>query len=314
MKKGLGSNIKESIGAGGGKPANPAAPPTPKAPSLKSEGVERSRNVSQIPLGSIMADAGQPRKEFDQVELQQLAASLKSMGQLQPIQVWWSAPDQRYIIAVGERRWRAAKIAGLTTIQAVIRESRPDEKELRAIQLMENCIRQDLQPIERSEAMRDLMLVHGYGQAELAKQLGFSQGLISQAVAILDLPEEVKAKVSAGKITAKAAYELTKLETAEEQREVAGQIESDKLSTADVGKVVKKRVAASKAAAPATPTTPGNAPKPKPKVANKPTERIFNHAGIKLVASRGRGFDKTELREALESALTQVNRELSEVA
>ncbi len=113
----------------------------------KKQGVARSQNTAEIRVDRIVRDANQPREEFDPEGLASLAESLKTRGQLQPIRVRWDEGRGVYVIVCGERRWRAAALAGLETLTCVIHEG---EIDVLAIQLIENALREDLKPIEQA--------------------------------------------------------------------------------------------------------------------------------------------------------------------
>ena len=110
-----------------------------------------------IPLDLIEPDPGQPRKEFDSESLAKLADSLRKRGQIQPVMVCWSDSQAAYVILTGERRWRAARQAGMEKLACIVRDQPMSEGELRAVQLIENCLREDLKPLEQAHAYRDLM-------------------------------------------------------------------------------------------------------------------------------------------------------------
>lgn len=162
-------------------------------------------NARIIAVDRIVADPAQPRREFDAEELNNLAGSLKSHGQTDPVKVRWDASQDRYVIRDGERRWRAAKIAGMTTITAIIDNRDMTADRVLEMQVIENALRSDLTPLEAGEAYKTLMQTWGCSQQGLAARLHISQSRVSRALAALALPAEVKQDVDAGKAGAIAA-------------------------------------------------------------------------------------------------------------
>ena len=143
--------------------------------------------VQKIPLTQIDFDAEQPRKTIAPEALQVLANSLTTHGQLQPIRVRPSVTAGRWIIVLGERRVRAARLAGFATIEAaIVGAERGSDELLRAQQIAENVIRQSLTPIETAHGYYDLMIKNGYTQDQLAKALAVSQATVSRALALLN--------------------------------------------------------------------------------------------------------------------------------
>ena len=150
----------------------------------------------------------QPRREFDEEALQALAESMKEAGVLQPLLV--IERGGRYQIVAGERRFRAARLAGLTSVPCIVRDFTPQEQMEAA--LIENIQREDLNAIEEAAAVRQLMDRCGYTQEKAAKRLGKSRPAVANLLRLLSLPEAVKAQVTAGKLSAGHARVLAGLE------------------------------------------------------------------------------------------------------
>lgn len=148
--------------------------------------------VVQIPLETLAPRLSQPRQHFDESALEELAGSIRNQGVLQPILVR-PALGGGYEIIAGERRWRAAKIAGLATIPAIVRST--DDKEALEIALIENLQRQDLSPIEEAACYQRLMLDVGYTQEDLAGKLARSRSHVTNYLRLLQLPASVQALV-----------------------------------------------------------------------------------------------------------------------
>ncbi|SHH29380.1 chromosome segregation DNA-binding protein [Thermosyntropha lipolytica DSM 11003] len=197
--------------------------------------------VVDIPLDDIFPRADQPRQVFDEEKLAELAASIKENGVLQPILVR-SVPGG-YEIVAGERRFKAAKMAGLTRIPALVKEI-ADEKAAE-IALIENLQREDLNPVEEARALKNMLERFGYTQEELAERLGKSRAYIANAVRLLNLPPEVLKFLEEGKLTAGHARALLAIEDAAKQIAMAREIVEKNLS---VRKVEKKAAARRKRA------------------------------------------------------------------
>jgi len=191
--------------------------------------------IKQIPLVQIGANPDQPRKTFKEAELQDLAASIKEKGVLQPILL--RAVKNRpynYEIVAGERRFRASKMAGLNEIPAVVKSL--DDNNAMEISLIENVQRENLDPIEEAAAYKNLMDKCGYDMADVSRLIGKSDSYIRNSVRILDLPESVREMVSNGAISASHARTIA---VADDPVALANEIVSNKLSVADVASRVK---------------------------------------------------------------------------
>ncbi|MBD3770127.1 MAG: ParB/RepB/Spo0J family partition protein [Rhodobacterales bacterium] len=172
---------------------------TPAKPELGAEAA--SVGVDELPIKNIRRNPNQPRRTFDETALQELADSIRTKGVLQAILV---RPDPKeagkYQIIAGERRWRAARLAGLESIPAVVRNL--DELELLEIGIIENVQRADLNPIEEAEAYEALMSRFGRTQESLASSVGKSRVHITNTLRLLQLPEAARSYVREGKVSA----------------------------------------------------------------------------------------------------------------
>ena len=160
-------------------------------PGLRSEVVE-------LPIESLAPNPDQPRTRFDRAGLEALAASIAESGVVQPV-IATRLSDGRYELIAGERRWRAAGIAGLKTVPAVLRD--PDEAERLELALIENMVREDLNPIEEAKACLALVEELGLSKEELGKRIGRSRSQVSNLVRLLDLPEEAIVLLEAGELS-----------------------------------------------------------------------------------------------------------------
>jgi ParB family chromosome partitioning protein len=164
----------------------------------QQEGTIRGGSLRNIPLGRIGPNPMQPREQFDDAGLQELAESFKSQGVLQPVLVRKAADG--FVLIAGERRYRAAHLAGLETIPAVILEETEDAEMLQ-MALVENLQREDLNPLEAAGAFRKLMDDGGLTQNQLAVRIGKSRAAVANMLRLLTLPEKVKELLRAGKLT-----------------------------------------------------------------------------------------------------------------
>src|SRR6185312_14309369 len=150
------------------------------------------REARTIRLENLARDPSQPRQQFDAESLDRLAKSLAARGQLQPIRVRWSQEVGKYLIVAGERRWRAAMIAGMEGLQAIVVERELSASEILQEQLVENCLREDLQPIEQAQAFRALMEANGWSARRVADELSLANSTVIKALALLELAPDVQ--------------------------------------------------------------------------------------------------------------------------
>lgn len=221
LLNGLGSRIRESASVRPPMAGMPGIGAGVVAGDARDVGVSRSKVAQVIRLERIARDPSQPREEFDEDALGRLADSMRARGVLQPIAVRWDEGRGVYVVVVGERRWRAAGLAGLESIPCTVMDGAIPPDELLAIQCMENLLREDLRPVEQARAFRTLMDVHGWSGHRLAKELGVSQGGIAQSLALLNLPPTVQDAVEQGGLAPTIAYEVSKLDRPEDQSLVA---------------------------------------------------------------------------------------------
>jgi ParB family transcriptional regulator, chromosome partitioning protein len=197
--------------------ANAAAPAPVAAPG---------RAVLSLPLEAIERSPDQPRKHFDEAALEELAASIRAHGLVEPILV--RRDGSRYRIVAGERRWRAAQRAGMKEIPAILREA--TDAEAFELALVENIQRADLNPIEEAEAFAALVEEHGLTQEQLAERVGKERSTIANALRLLRLPEDTRDAVREGRLEMGHARALLALETAEPIRRAASRVLREGLS------------------------------------------------------------------------------------
>jgi ParB family transcriptional regulator, chromosome partitioning protein len=197
-------------------------------------GRARLAAACEIAMERIIPDPEQPRQEFDGEALDQLAASIKMRGVLQPIRVRWEAAIDRYVVVVGERRWRAAQLAGLTTLPCVVATESASPEVILEDQLVENCLREGLRPLEQARAYQTLLARLGISQRALADRLSVSHGQISQCLELLKLPPAVQADVDSGAIPKSVGYQLSRIADPEQLAEAVAGTKAGSLSREQV--------------------------------------------------------------------------------
>ncbi len=199
---------------------------------------DKTSAATMLRLSDIEPRKDQPRKNFEQQPLEQLADSIGQFGVLQPIVVRESPLLQgTYEILAGERRWRAAKMAGLNEIPAVVLDG--DDLKAAQVAVIENVQREDLNPIEEALAYETLIDRFGLTQEQVAKQVGKSRSAVTNLLRLLDLPEEVLELVRTGGISAGHARALLGLKNPEQMLSLAQKIAEKELSVRDVEKTIR---------------------------------------------------------------------------
>ncbi|MGI6782642.1 MAG: ParB/RepB/Spo0J family partition protein [Aminivibrio sp.] len=199
-------------------------------------GAEAPRRLADIPVDLIAPNASQPRRHFDEEELGDLAASISEVGIIQPVVV--IATDSGYELIAGERRLRAAKQAGLSTIPAVVTEANPEEQQILA--LVENIQRSNLSAVEEAAGLQAIMDRTGMTQTELAEKLGRSQSSVANKLRLLRLEEPVQRLVMEGKLGERQARALLALPP-EDQTALAEEAASENMAAGEVEQRVKER-------------------------------------------------------------------------
>lgn len=274
LGKGLDSLIPNAVGEAKVK----------KEP-VKETVTEKKEPETLVKITMVEPNRKQPRKNFDEDALQELSDSIKQFGLLQPILV----QDRRdhYEIIAGERRWRAAKLAGLKEIPVIIRDY--SDQEIMEISLIENIQREDLNPIEEAQAYKRLLTEFNLKQDEVAERVSKSRAAVTNSIRLLKLSDEVQQMVIDDMISTGHARTLLAVEDKDEQYNLAQRIFDEKLSVRDVEKLVKNL------------HKPEKAPK---KTENKTMEVIYQDIEEKLkqklstkvvVTSKGEGTGKIEI-------------------
>lgn len=204
--------------------------------SIEIEGSEANKeDINFIDIDEIAPNESQPRKTFNKEKLEELARSIKTHGVIQPIVV--RKQGSHYEVVAGERRWRAARIAGLSEVPCIVRELTDEQNMLVAI--IENVQREDLNPIEEARGIRAMIEDYELTQDEVAKAVSKSRPYITNALRMLKLPDAVLDMVSAGKLSAGHARAILSAKE-EEQMEIAKHVETKGLSVREAEKLSKK--------------------------------------------------------------------------
>ena len=194
---------------------------------LSAEHTGHSSGVRVIPIVQISPNPQQPRLAFDATSLEELAASIREHGVLQPILVRPRGNNQYELIA-GERRWRATKTAGLETIPALVEDI--DDDTALEISIIENLQREDLSPLDEAAMYDRMVREHGYSVRKLAQKLGKDKGYLENRLRLADAPEDVRQLVSLRKDTLSHAYELMKVEDPKKRKRLGEQVARGELT------------------------------------------------------------------------------------
>jgi ParB family chromosome partitioning protein len=289
------ANIDESMGLGVVRgPGTPSA--VPSAAPARWQGVTKSRGAVEIPVEKLHRDPNQPREEFDEPALARLAESIRTRGQLQPIRVRWDEGRGAYVIIAGERRWRAAGMAGLATVSAVVVEGELPPAELLAVQLVENCLREDLRPVEQARAYRALLDQNGWSIRQLASELALDHSAVAKTLKLLELPGSVQVFVESGELPTWTAFEVAKAETPQLQEELARRAVAERLTATETAEAVRRST--------------GRKGKGR-EAGRKPTSRVFREAEGKVTVELRKGAGDEAIVALLSKALDQAKARLN---
>ncbi|REJ87821.1 MAG: ParB/RepB/Spo0J family partition protein [Planctomycetota bacterium] len=230
-------NLDESMGVRSTDLRTPLSP----VPSPKDAGRRRRRDAGRIEIDRVIPDPEQPRTEFNDDALRRLAASIRAKGQLMAIRIRWSDLHSKWIIVSGERRWRAARLAGLKTIDCVFHDDDLSEAEVLEQQLVENLLREDLRPIEEARGFAALMELHDWNGKQVAEALHLPASKVSRSLALLDLPPDVQERVEAGELASRSAYELTKLPDESSRRRLADDVTRKGMTQTETARTVRQQ-------------------------------------------------------------------------
>ena len=263
--------------------------------ALLPENDNSQPSVRQIAITDLDRNPDQPRREFDEEALQALAESMKGAGVLQPLLV--IEKNGRYQIIAGERRFRAARMAGLDSVPCIVRDFTPEEQMEAA--LIENIQREDLNPMEEAAAVRQLMDACGYTQETAAKRLGKSRPAVANLLRLLNLPESIRQAVSAGRLSAGHARVLAGVEGEARQLALAERTMRDGLSVRELEKA---------AAAPEEQPKTKPVPKPLPLELKDMEERMRETLGVRAAIQGNRKRGRITLQYYSEDELERLYR------
>ena len=210
--------------------------PQAAAIAVPIAGESEDKSLLRLPLEEIRRDPGQPRKTFDEDKLRELADSIRAQGLIQPVLVRRDGPSG-YVLIAGERRWRAAQLAGLSEIPAVVREV--SSAQALELALVENLQRTDLNPIEEAEGYRRLIDEFHLTQEQVSQRVGKERSTVANALRLLGLPDEVKEMLASGTLSMGHARALLGLPRIPEMVELARRITEKKLSVREAERLVK---------------------------------------------------------------------------
>jgi ParB family chromosome partitioning protein len=203
---------------------------------IANDSSEDDKGVLELRINEIEPNSDQPRKNFDDEKLLQLSDSIKQHGIIQPIIV--KKEDNTYTIIAGERRWRAAKLAGLTRVPVLVKDF--TNKQVMEIALIENLQREDLNPIEEADAYQRLMNEFDLTQEQISETIGKSRPAIANTLRLLTLPSIIKQYVISGDLSSGHARTLVVIEDEKIQAEAAKHIIENKLNVRDTENYIKK--------------------------------------------------------------------------
>jgi ParB family chromosome partitioning protein len=289
LLKEMAGNLAESIGvrAGDGPPLA-AQSKLPIGKASPKDGYTRDRSAGEMRLANIVPDPNQPRKEFDQEAIERLSESIKARGLLQPLRVRWNSELGKHVILVGERRYRAALLAGLASVPCIFVENQITEAEVLEEQLVENLLREDLNPIEQAHSFQRYLEIVGCHAKDLAKLLKVAPSTVTRALSLLKLPEPIQEQVAGGEISAKTGFEIAKLKDDSARKEIAKRVVTENLTADDAAEVVRMTMGKAKST----------------KKGTHITCRIGD--GIKITLSSPKPLSHHEVTQAIEQFLKQL--------
>ena len=201
-----------------------------------SEDTEDTDRVLYIDINDIRPNSAQPRLHFDEEKLRELSGSIKTNGVIQPLIVRESSSG--YELVAGERRWRAARMAGLRTVPCIVRNF--DEKQNAIVAIIENMQREDLNPIEEALGLKSMTEKYGFTQEQISASLGRSRTYITNSIRLLKLPEEIQQYVSSGQMSAAHGRTIINIPDKAKQKEIADKIIRNDLSVRATERLAEK--------------------------------------------------------------------------
>ncbi|MEZ6098143.1 MAG: ParB/RepB/Spo0J family partition protein [Pirellulaceae bacterium] len=253
--------------------------------------------MGEIELTRIMEDPDQPRKSFDEEALKGLAENIRAHGVQQPIQLRWSEPHNKWLIVYGHRRYRASQLAGLKIIPCSFIDDGVDESTIRVRQLVENCQREDLAPIEMARGIETLAELTGWSNRKMGEELGLNHTTIGRYRSLLKLPGEVQKLVQDGELAPSVAAEIQKIKEPAMQTQLGREVSSAKLNRSQA----IERVTAAQAGKPEKPWIDSRAGK------QKPTELLSQT--INVAVYRNPNASDWRIKQELLAIIDQIDTE-----
>jgi ParB family chromosome partitioning protein len=268
-RKALGKGLHSLL------PTRPTAPPPNPTPAITADG-----DIQRLKIEQVTPNPDQPRRDFDESALLELAQSIEREGIIQPIIVRKTAPNHYQIIA-GERRWRAAKLSGLQQIPVIVRTA--DDQQALELAIVENIQREDLNPIELATAFQRMAAELGLSHDQIGQKTGKERTTITNSVRLLQLPEDLQGMVAARQLSPGHARALLKFEDQQMQREIAQRCVSEGWSVRQIEQFTRPKGKAEKSKPADGPTDPNV------KFALSELERVLG-TKVRIVENRnGRG-------------------------
>lgn len=243
----------------------------------RSDAAQTAQGISQIPVDKITPNPRQPRAHFDPEQLQELAASIREHGVIQPVIVTGSEQEDRYVLVAGERRWMAARQAGMSRVPAIIREA--SDQQLVELALVENVQRADLNPLEAAEAYRQLSQEFGLSHEDISSRVGKSRSAITNTLRLLNLPQAAQKALVDAEISEGHARALLSLPTPQAQTAVLQTILKKNLNVRQTEELVRSLSGQKPLRA--------STPEPPPEI-KALEERLRSHLGTKVRLNRRR--------------------------
>lgn len=261
--------------------------------SQKDAGRRPVRQFGRISIDQVIPDPDQPRQQFDADAVERLSKSITDKGQLAPIRVRWSDDSQKWVIIAGERRWRATRQAGLTTIDCHFHEGDLSHSEILEQQIIENCLREDLKSLEQARAFASLMELNGWNGKQVAEALRIQPATVTRTLALLKLPGDIQAQVETGDISSRAAYEISKLDSDQARRCMADSVINHQLNPTETAQAVRQK-------------------KGRPRPENSSTkESIRTPEGWTVTVTSRKKGNYHEIEQALEYALEDIRHRIN---